>query len=86
MAGGAKLQTHNMISPVAGAREGKRGKIQGGTFTERDGEEERGEGERKGWRVPLGAEWKRVGDFDQEVEDGEQKQEIKMKGWRDGKH
>lgn len=38
---GAGLPTHNMISPVAGAREGKRGKIEGRTYTEKGGEEER---------------------------------------------
>lgn len=47
-----------MISPVAGARDGKRGKIEGGTFAEKDGEKERGGCERKGWRVPSGVESK----------------------------
>lgn len=68
--GGRGLRTHNMISLVAGAGEGERGKIEGGTLTERGGEDERGEGERKGWRVTSWLERKRAGDSDQEVLDG----------------
>lgn len=66
---GAGLPTHNMISPVAGAREGKRGKTEGRTQNGMERRREVKEKE-KGQRVPSGLERKRVGDLDQEVVDG----------------
>lgn len=57
---GAGLPTHNMISPVAAERgREKRGKIERRTYTEVRRREVKEKG-RKGWRVPLGAERKRL--------------------------
>lgn len=69
---GAGLPTHNMISLVAGERgREKRGKTGRRTCTKKQGEEERGEGERKkGMQGTFGGREEKVGDLDREVVDG----------------
>lgn len=47
---GVGQPSHNMISPGAGGR-GKRGKIEGRTYTRREGEGGKGEGETKRWKM-----------------------------------
>lgn len=78
---GEGLPTHNMISPAAGVRKGKRGKTGGGTLTWSDGKRrgrEKSEGETKGWTEPSGIEGRGEVEDLKGVESKNERTEIKV--------